>query len=73
VIGPQSHHELPALPIVVDQRVGEANGSLLPALPVQECGRRYNERTGTVLNREAKLAPLLAEGLRQRRVGKAGR
>jgi putative transposase len=83
----------------------------------RECGRRYNERTGTVLNRvqvptdivflvvfwrlryklslrdlaemflirglvftheavrdwEAKLAPLLAEGLRQRRAGKVGR
>src|SRR4051795_3074156 len=83
----------------------------------RECGRRYNERTGTVLNRvqvptdivflvvfwrlryklslrelaemflirgivftheavrdwEAKLAPLLAEDLRQRRAGKAGR
>src|SRR3954467_14233552 len=81
----------------------------------RDCERRYNERTGTVLNRvqvptdivflfwrlryklslrdlaemflirglvftheavrdwEAKLAPLLAEGLRQRRAGKAGR
>ena len=83
----------------------------------QECGRRFNERTGTALNRvqvptdivflvvfwrlryklslrdlsemflirglvftheavrdwEAKLAPLLAEGLRKRRAGKAGR
>src|SRR5512132_2758514 len=83
----------------------------------RECGRRFNERTGTVLNRvqvptdivclvvfwrlryklslrglaemflirgivfthetvrdwEAKLAPLLAEGLRQWRAGKAGR
>src|SRR5215217_1591588 len=83
----------------------------------RDCGRRYNERTGTVLNRvqvptdivflvvfwrlryklslrdlaemflirglvftheavrdwEAKLAPLLAEGLRKRRAGKAGR
>jgi putative transposase len=81
------------------------------------CGRRFNERTGTVLNRvqvpsdivflvvfwrlryklslrdlaemflirgivftheavrdwEAKLAPMLAEGLRKRRAGKAGR
>src|SRR3954462_15534990 len=83
----------------------------------RECGRRFNERTGTTLNRvqvptdimflvvfwrlryklslrelaemflirgivftheavrdwEAKLAPLLAEGLRKRRAGKAGR
>src|SRR3954462_10569370 len=81
----------------------------------RKCGRRYNERTGTVLNRvqvptdimflfwrlryklslrdlaemflirglvftheavrdwEAKLAPLLAESLRKRRAGKAGR
>ena len=83
----------------------------------RECGRRFNERTGTALNRvqvptdimflvvfwrlryklslrdlaemflirgivftheavrdwEAKLAPLLAEGLRKRRAGKAGR
>jgi putative transposase len=83
----------------------------------RDCGRRFNERTGTALNRvqvptdivflvvfwrlryklslrdlaemflirgieftheavrdwEAKLAPLLAEGLRQRRAGKAGR
>src|SRR3954469_21119175 len=83
----------------------------------RDCGRRYNERTGTVLNRvqvptdivflvvfwrlryklslrdlaemflvrglvftheavrdwEAKLAPRLAEGLRQRRAGKVGR
>src|SRR3954465_1540073 len=81
----------------------------------RDCGRRYNERTGTILNRvqvptdimflfwrlryklslrelaemflirgivftheavrewEAKLAPILAEGLRKRRAGKAGR
>ena len=83
----------------------------------RECGRRFNERSGTVLNRvcflggggggnvfwrlryklslrdlaemflirgivftheavrdwEAKLAPMLAEGLRKRRAGKAGR
>ena len=37
------------MPIVVDQRAGGANNPWLPALPLP--GWRFNERTGTALNR----------------------
>jgi transposase-like protein len=107
----ESHHELPALPIIVDYRAAGANGSWLPAFPVP--GVRAAVQRATALNRvqvptdimflvvfwrlryklslrdlaemflirgivfthevvrdwEAKLAPLLAEGLRKRRAG----
>jgi hypothetical protein len=111
----ENHHELPALPLVVDQRAGGANGSWLPALPVpgvraavQRADRHGAEPgpgadrhhvsrgflevalqaeparlaemfliRGIVFTHEAvrdwELAPLLAEGLRKRRAGKAGR
>jgi hypothetical protein len=45
----ECHHELPALPIVVDQRAGGANGSWFPALPLP--GLRAAVQRATVLNR----------------------
>jgi hypothetical protein len=34
----ECHHELPALPVVIDSRVGRANSSWLPAFPISGVG-----------------------------------